>query len=133
MVAAVNEALEFRIHGIGNHPAWSALGSPQRVDQGRFPSIDQPADEGGARYRPAQDSWVDQFRPPDADPDIRLLVWSRTSRIVAGLLWFLAIPMTTGTQLVQAAPQDFMAKPGAWMQCGAAFPCWRCAAIRLMW
>jgi len=24
--------------------------------------------------------------------------------------------MTTGTQLVQAAPQDFMAKPGAWMQ-----------------
>ena len=33
-----------------------------------------------------------------------------------GLVGFLAIPMTTGTQLVQAAPQDFMAKPGAWMQ-----------------
>ncbi len=33
-----------------------------------------------------------------------------------GLVGFLAIPMTTGVQLVQAAPQDFMAKPGNWMQ-----------------
>jgi fatty-acyl-CoA synthase len=33
-----------------------------------------------------------------------------------GLVGFLAIPMTTGTQLVQAAPQDFLAKPGVWMQ-----------------
>jgi fatty-acyl-CoA synthase len=33
-----------------------------------------------------------------------------------GLVGFLSIPMTEGCQLVQAAPQDFMAKPGAWMQ-----------------
>lgn len=33
-----------------------------------------------------------------------------------GLVGFLAIPMTTGVQLVQAAPQDFMAHPGSWMQ-----------------
>lgn len=33
-----------------------------------------------------------------------------------GLVGFLALPLTTGTQLVQAAPQDFMSKPGAWMQ-----------------
>jgi fatty-acyl-CoA synthase len=33
-----------------------------------------------------------------------------------GLVGFLSIPMTKGCQLVQAAPQDFMAKPGAWMQ-----------------
>jgi fatty-acyl-CoA synthase len=33
-----------------------------------------------------------------------------------GLVGFLALPMTTGVQLVQAAPQDFMAKPGNWMQ-----------------
>jgi fatty-acyl-CoA synthase len=33
-----------------------------------------------------------------------------------GLVGFLAIPMTMGVQLVQAAPQDFMAKPGNWMQ-----------------
>src|SRR5918993_5616938 len=33
-----------------------------------------------------------------------------------GLVGFLAIPMTTGVQLVQAAPQDFMARPGNWMQ-----------------
>ncbi len=33
-----------------------------------------------------------------------------------GLVGFLAIPMTSGVELVQAAPQDFMAKPGNWMQ-----------------
>ena len=33
-----------------------------------------------------------------------------------GLVGFLSIPMTQGCQLVQAAPQDFMAKPGNWMQ-----------------
>jgi fatty-acyl-CoA synthase len=33
-----------------------------------------------------------------------------------GLVGFLALPMTTGVHLVQAAPQDFMAKPGNWMQ-----------------
>jgi fatty-acyl-CoA synthase len=33
-----------------------------------------------------------------------------------GLVGFLSIPMTTGCQLVQAAPQDFLAKPGNWMQ-----------------
>jgi len=33
-----------------------------------------------------------------------------------GLVGFLSLPMTTGVQLVQAAPQDFMAKPGNWMQ-----------------
>ncbi|MEY2974303.1 MAG: hypothetical protein RIR49_723 [Actinomycetota bacterium] len=33
-----------------------------------------------------------------------------------GLVGFLAIPMTTGVDLVQAAPQDFMAHPGHWME-----------------
>ncbi len=33
-----------------------------------------------------------------------------------GLVGCLAIPMTTGATLVQAAPQDFMARPGNWMQ-----------------
>ncbi len=33
-----------------------------------------------------------------------------------GLVGFLSIPLTTGVQLVQAAPQDFLAKPGNWMQ-----------------
>ncbi len=32
-----------------------------------------------------------------------------------GLVGFLAIPMCGGVQLVQAAPQDFMAGPGHWM------------------
>ncbi len=33
-----------------------------------------------------------------------------------GLVGLLALSLTTGTHLVQAAPQDFLAKPGAWMQ-----------------
>lgn len=33
-----------------------------------------------------------------------------------GLVGFLALPMTTGVDLVQAAPQDFLARPGNWMQ-----------------
>ena len=33
-----------------------------------------------------------------------------------GLVGCLAIPMTKGLQLVQAAPQDFLAHPGNWMQ-----------------
>ncbi|MFM2070858.1 MAG: hypothetical protein RLZZ623_1121 [Actinomycetota bacterium] len=33
-----------------------------------------------------------------------------------GLVGFLSIPMTRGVQLVQAAPQDFLAHPGNWMQ-----------------
>ena len=33
-----------------------------------------------------------------------------------GLVGFLAMPMTKGVELVQAAPQDFMAHPANWMQ-----------------
>lgn len=33
-----------------------------------------------------------------------------------GLVGFLSIPMLKGVQLVQAAPQDFMAHPASWMQ-----------------
>jgi fatty-acyl-CoA synthase len=33
-----------------------------------------------------------------------------------GLVGFLSIPMTRAVQLVQAAPQDFLAHPGNWMQ-----------------
>jgi len=33
-----------------------------------------------------------------------------------GLIGFLALPMTKGVDLVKAAPQDFLAHPGNWMQ-----------------
>ncbi len=33
-----------------------------------------------------------------------------------GLVGFLSLPMTVGVDLVQAAPQDFLAKPSNWMQ-----------------
>jgi fatty-acyl-CoA synthase len=38
-----------------------------------------------------------------------------------GLVGFLALPMTTGTDLVQAAPQDFLAHPGHWMEWISAY------------
>ena len=38
-----------------------------------------------------------------------------------GLVGFLAISMTGGVNLVQAAPQDFLAHPGHWMQWEALF------------
>lgn len=33
-----------------------------------------------------------------------------------GLVGFLSVPMLNGVQLIQAAPQDFMAHPGHWME-----------------
>jgi len=33
-----------------------------------------------------------------------------------GLIGFCALPMTKGCDLVQAAPQDFLGRPGSWMQ-----------------
>jgi fatty-acyl-CoA synthase len=48
-------------------------------------------------------------------PDDIMLSWLPLYHDM-GLVGFLAIPMTTGTALVQAAPQDFLAHPGNWMQ-----------------
>jgi fatty-acyl-CoA synthase len=48
-------------------------------------------------------------------PDEVMLSWLPLYHDM-GLVGFLAIPMTTGVHLVQAAPQDFLAHPGNWMQ-----------------
>lgn len=51
----------------------------------------------------------------EMQPDETMVSWLPLYHDM-GLVGFLAIPMTTGCDLVQAAPQDFMAKPGNWMQ-----------------
>jgi len=48
-------------------------------------------------------------------PDEVMLSWLPLYHDM-GLVGFIAIPMTTGVHLVQAAPQDFLAHPGNWMQ-----------------
>ena len=65
---------EIRVHGIGHHGAWSALGSP--------------------RKRSKATDLVDVYDPPNADASVRLVNWSRTSRQLTGFIWFLALPFT---------------------------------------
>ncbi len=48
-------------------------------------------------------------------PDEKMVSWLPLYHDM-GLVGFLALPMTKGVQLVQAAPQDFLAHPGSWMQ-----------------
>lgn len=72
---------EVRIHGIGNHPVYSALGSPRRSD-GRF--LD-PKDKEPAVVRPATD------REPH---DVWLLAWTRWSRSINSVTWYLGLPFT---------------------------------------
>jgi fatty-acyl-CoA synthase len=51
----------------------------------------------------------------EMSPDDVMLSWLPLYHDM-GLVGFLGIPMTTGVHLVQAAPQDFLAHPGNWMQ-----------------
>ncbi len=50
-----------------------------------------------------------------------------------GLVGFLAIPMTKGVNLVQAAPQDFLAHPGNWMQWLSDYRCTATAGPNFSW
>ena len=50
-----------------------------------------------------------------------------------GLVGFLAIPMTKGVDLVQAAPQDFLAHPGNWMQWLSDYKCTATAGPNFSW
>ncbi len=50
-----------------------------------------------------------------------------------GLVGFLALPMTKGTDLVQAAPQDFLAHPGNWMRWLSDYRCTATAGPNFSW
>ncbi len=72
-----NDALEIRVHGIGDQHYWSALGSAPLLNRSR--SSDAP----------------DTAEPPIIPKHrVNLLVWSRLSRRRDKLYWFLALPFT---------------------------------------
>ncbi len=50
------------------------------------------------------------------DPDVDVLVSWLPLYHDMGLIGLLTLPMTTGTDLVLAPPQDFIASPGRWLQ-----------------
>ena len=52
----------------------------------------------------------------DIDPDTEILVSWLPLYHDMGLVGCFATPMTKGVELVQAAPQDFLAHPGRWME-----------------
>ena len=52
----------------------------------------------------------------ELDPDVDVLVTWLPLYHDMGLVGCMTLPMTTGCDLVLAAPQDFLAKPGHWMQ-----------------
>lgn len=72
---------EIRIHGIGNHDAYSALGSPLRPG-GRFLG---PKDIEPALVQPAVDVPLHH---------LWLLSWTRWSRSLNSFTWYLGLPFT---------------------------------------
>lgn len=72
---------EVRIHGIGNHHVYSALGSPSRPDG----SVLSPNDTAPALVQPTTDV------PPH---EVWLLAWTRWSRSLNSLTWYLGLPFT---------------------------------------
>lgn len=73
---ARSESSELRIHGVGNHDQWSALGSPTFIfNQG----------SAGSSL---------SLAPTDVGHRLLLFNWSRVTRAGARLLWYLAFPFT---------------------------------------
>ena len=65
-------------------------------------------------------------------PDETMMSWLPLYHDM-GLVGFLAIPMTKGVNLVQAAPQDFLAHPGNWMQWLSDYGCTATAGPNFSW
>lgn len=82
--------VEFRLHGIGKHAEWSALGRPRVVLPNPSHPLPQEVSPPGETVRVA--------RPPDlSERPVYLMNWSRTSshwgRTVTAL-WYVATPYT---------------------------------------
>ena len=67
----------------------------------------------------------------ELSPDEVMLSWLPLYHDM-GLVGFLAMPMTKGVELVQAAPQDFMAHPANWMQWIVRLACHRDGGAQLL-
>lgn len=85
--ASLAGPVEIRVHGIGRHDEWSALGSPGLAI-------------AGERMNP------DVALPPQRlTHPLRLISWTRTSRRSLGWLWYLAIPFTIANATGEMAPR----------------------------
>ena len=101
------KVLELRIHGIGPHPPWSALGRPQ-VTRRLLPP-DVAHDLAGRQDR------LETCVPPVVPAHhVELVNWSKASRRNAKLLWYIALPFT----LVNVAVQMRSASSGGWSRTG---------------
>lgn len=75
---------EVRIHGIGNHHAYSALGSPRMAAED---------DEEGTFLAPkSKETGVVQ--PLDTGHPLWLVAWTRSSRALNSFAWYLGLPFT---------------------------------------
>lgn len=89
--------VEFRIHGVGNHVPWHALGRPRQIPG---PDVELKAEGSDDPVGFKPNRFVDSFAPPTVDGvsapdrDLWLLNWARTSRRTARFAWFVAIPFT---------------------------------------
>src|SRR4051794_31520347 len=78
---AVSETagVEMRIHGIGNHGPLSALGSPLRGD---LTVLDRRSNDPAV------------VRPELPAHDVWFVAWTRSSRAINSLAWYLGLPFT---------------------------------------
>lgn len=83
-------AAEIRVHGIGNHQPFSALGSPVNVRG-------MPVRGGRATEVVREDS---QTRH-----QIWFVAWTRTARAINGISWYLAVPFTLSNTAGHMRPQ----------------------------
>jgi hypothetical protein len=84
--------IEIRVHGIGDHDDYSALGSPV---------VESSTDRADVAWAPT----------PPGHP-LKLVNWSRSSRgLSQGLLWYLAFPFTLANAAGNMGPAD-----GVWVR-----------------
>lgn len=89
-------AVEIRVHGVGDHHDWSALGRPSVMPRaGRATETALP--------------------PALPDHPLRLVNWSRTSRRRAGWVWYLVTPMTLVNVAGHMTPATGSAVAPAWV------------------
>ena len=98
-----------------------ARGAGARPRAARHPAVHERLDEraeGRDDPRPGAHAPTSTpaARPASIVPEHEVMVSWLPLYHDMGLVGFLAIPMTRGVDLVQAAPQDFLAHPGNWMQ-----------------
>ncbi|WNG82394.1 hypothetical protein C6A86_001410 [Mycobacterium sp. ITM-2016-00316] len=96
VTAATPELTEIRVHGVGDHNAWSALGTPPIVARTEDPNETQGLwSRINPKARLKRRRWVSLAGPPEpVSHELVLVNWSRMSRKGSALLWLLVFPLT---------------------------------------